>query len=66
MNCLDKYRSKLIGQLNRDLRVIRISAEEEAVHDFRVGIKRLTALYYFLNEVNPGLKTRKREVDAER
>ena len=59
MNCLDKYRSKLIGQLNRDLRVIRISAEEEAVHDFRVGIKRLTALYYFLNEVNPGLKTRK-------
>jgi len=59
MNCLDKYRSQLVGQLNRDLRIIRITAEEEAVHDFRVGIKRLTALYYFLNEVNPELKTKK-------
>ena len=58
MNCLDKYRSKLIGQLNRDLRTIRIAPEEEAVHDFRVGIKRLTALYYFLDEVNPELKAR--------
>lgn len=59
MNCLDKYRSQLIGQLNRDLRIIRGTAEENAVHDFRVGIKRLTALYYFLNEVDPELKTRK-------
>ena len=59
MNCLDKYRSKLIGQLNRELRTIRITPEEEAVHDFRVGMKRLTALYYFLNEVDPELKTRK-------
>jgi len=59
MNCLDKYRGKLIGQLNRDLRTIRITPEEESVHDFRVGIKRLTALYYFLDEVNPELKARK-------
>ncbi|MDH3857558.1 MAG: CHAD domain-containing protein, partial [Gammaproteobacteria bacterium] len=59
MNCLDKYRGKLIRQLNRDLQVIRITAEEEAVHDFRVGMKRLTALYYFLNDVDPALKTRK-------
>ena len=59
MNCLDKYRSKLIGQLNRDLRIIRNTPDEEAVHDFRVGMKRLTALYYFLNDVDPELKTRK-------
>lgn len=59
MNCLDKYRSQLISQLNRDLRMILVSPEEEPVHDFRVGMKRLTALYFFLNEVNPGLKTRK-------
>jgi CHAD domain-containing protein len=59
MNCLDKYRSKLISQLNRNLRFILLSPEEEPVHDFRVGIKRLTALYYFLNEVDPELKTKK-------
>ena len=59
MNCLDKYRSRLIGQLNRDLRIIRDTPDEEAVHDFRVGMKRLTALYYFLNDVDPRLKTRK-------
>ena len=59
MNCLDKYRSKLISQLNRDLRIIVARPEEEPVHDFRVGIKRLTALYYFLNEVDPELKTKK-------
>lgn len=59
MNCLDKYRSKLISQLNRDLRIIRNTPDEEAVHDFRVGMKRFTALYFFLNDVDPGLKTRK-------
>ena len=59
MNCLDKYRSKLISQLNRDLRIILVRPDEEPVHDFRVGMKRLTALYFFLNEVDPGLKTRK-------
>jgi CHAD domain-containing protein len=58
MNCLDKYRSKLISQLNRDLRIILVRPDEEPVHDFRVGMKRLTALYFFLNEVDPGLKTR--------
>ena len=59
MNCLDKYRSKLISQLNRDLRIILVSPEEESVHDFRVGMKRLTALYFFLSEINPGLNIRK-------
>lgn len=59
MNCLDKYRSTLIRQLNRNLRLILESPEEEPVHDFRVGMKRLTALYFFLNEVDPELKSRK-------
>ena len=59
MNCLDKYRSKLISQLNRDLRTILVRPEEEAVHNFRVGMKRLTALYFLLNEVDPRLNIRK-------
>jgi len=59
MNCLDRYRSKLVSQINRDLKIIPVSSDEEAIHDFRVGMKRLTALFLFLNEVDPGLKTRK-------
>jgi CHAD domain-containing protein len=59
MNCLDRYRSKLIGQINRDLKIVLAGPDEEAIHNFRVGMKRLTALYFFLNEVDPGLKTRK-------
>ena len=59
MNCLDKYRSKLVSQINRDLNVILAGPDESAIHNFRVGMKRLTALYFFLNEVDPGLKTRK-------
>ena len=59
MNCLDRYRSKLISQINRNLRIILVSPDEEAIHNFRVGMKRLTALYFLLNEVDPGLKTRK-------
>ena len=59
MNCLDKYRSKLISQINRNLGIILVSPDEEAIHNFRVGMKRLTALYFFLNEVDAGLKTRK-------
>ena len=59
MNCLDRYRSKLVSQINRDLKIILTSPDEEAIHNFRVGMKRLTALYFFLHEVDPGLKNRK-------
>jgi len=59
MNCLDKYRSKLIREINKDLRIILQKPEEEPVHNFRVGVKRLTALYYFLNEINTDLKAKK-------
>ena len=52
MNCLDKYRSKLVREVNKDLRIILEKPEEDPVHDFRVGVKRLRALYYFLNEIN--------------
>jgi CHAD domain-containing protein len=58
MNCLDRYRSKLVSQINRDLKIILVSPDEEAIHNFRVGMKRLTALFFFLNEVDPRLKTR--------
>ena len=58
MNCLDRYRSKLVSQINRDLKIILVRADETAIHNFRVGMKRLTALYFFLNEVDPALKTR--------
>lgn len=59
MNCLEKYRSKLIRATNSNLKIILGSPEEQAVHEYRVGIKRLTALYYFLNQINPELKTKK-------
>ena len=53
-------------QVNRDLRTIRELADEEAIHDFRVGIKRLTALYYFLAEIDPELKARRTLKPARR
>ncbi len=59
MNCLERYRNRLVRQVNQDLRTIRELADEEAIHDFRVGVKRLTALYYFLAEIEPALKARK-------
>lgn len=59
MNCLEKYRSRLIGDINRDLRSVLTKPEEEPVHKFRVGVKRLTALYYFLSEVDSNLKAKK-------
>jgi len=59
MNCLDKYRNKLVRDINKNLRLILEKPEEDPVHDFRVGVKRLTALYYFLNEINPDLKAKK-------
>ena len=59
MNCLDKYRSKLVREINKDLRIILVQPEEESVHDFRVGIKRLTALYYFLSRIDTELKAKR-------
>lgn len=59
MNCLEKYRSKLISSINRNLAIVVERPEEDPVHDFRVGIKRLTALYYLLNEIDPGLKAKR-------
>lgn len=58
MNCLEKYRSKLITEINRDLGVILTNPEEDPVHDFRVGVKRLTALYRFLQQINPELNAK--------
>jgi len=58
MNCLEKYRSKLITEINRDLGVILTKPDEDPVHDFRVGVKRLTALYRFLHQINPELNAR--------
>ncbi len=51
MNCLDHYRGRLVTSTNKNLRLIHISSEEKAVHDFRVGVKRLTALYLFVHAV---------------
>ena len=59
MNCLEKYRSRLIGEINWNLRYVVTKLEEEPVHNFRVGVKRLTALYYFLSEVDSNLKAKK-------
>lgn len=59
MNCLEKYRSKLIREINRDLGIIVTTNEADAVHDFRVGIKRLTALYLFLNQIDPELNAKR-------
>ena len=59
MNCLDRYRSKLLKDINQNLRLLLDNPEEDPVHDFRVGLKRLTALYYFLNEIKPELKAKK-------
>jgi CHAD domain-containing protein len=48
MNCLDQYRSKLLAPVNRDFRTIVAAPDEESIHRFRVGAKRLTALYRFV------------------
>ncbi len=70
MNCLEKYRNKLIREINKDLRVILTKSEQgpaqwleqgpeqDTVHNFRIGVKRLTALYCFLNEINAALKAK--------
>ncbi len=59
MNCLERYRNRLVREVNRDLRTIRELADEEAIHDYRVGVKRLTALYFFLAEIDPGLQAKR-------
>jgi len=59
MNCLEKYRRKLIADINRNLGIVMHKPEEDPVHDFRVGIKRLTALYHLLNEINPALNAKR-------
>ena len=59
MNCLEKYRAKLIRDINRELRLIYVQPDESAVHDFRVGMKRLSALFYFLDCIHAGLDSKK-------
>jgi len=56
INCLDQYRRRLLTGVNRNLRIIIDTADEESIHQFRVGVKRLTALYRFVASVDPGLK----------
>lgn len=59
MNCLEKYRGKLISGINRNLAIVVERPGVDPVHDFRVGIKRLTALYYLLNEIDPALNAKR-------
>jgi len=59
MNCVDQYRRRLLGGVNRNLRIIVDTADEESIHQFRVGVKRLTALYRLLGAVEPGLNAGK-------
>ncbi len=58
MNCLAQYRSKLLAAVNRDLRAIATAPDEHSIHRFRVGIKRLTALYRFLGATRPEIKAK--------
>ncbi len=58
MNCLDKYRNKLVREINSSLRTIQDKPEEEAIHEYRVGVKRLTAFYFFLNQIKPELQSK--------
>ena len=59
MNCLDRYRSRLLTAVNRDLRTIVVTPDEHSIHRFRVGVKRLTALYRFLGVVKPEIRARR-------
>jgi CHAD domain-containing protein len=59
MNCLDRYRSRLLTAVNRDLRTIVVTPDEHSIHRFRVGVKRLTALYRFLGIVKPEIRARR-------
>lgn len=59
MECLEKYRRGLVREANRQLRAIFDSADETAVHDFRVAVKRLTAFYRFLRQVEERLPVKR-------
>lgn len=59
MNCLDRYRGKLLAAVNRELRAIVTAPDEDSIHRFRVGIKRLTALYRFLGATKPEIKAKR-------
>lgn len=59
MQCLENYRSKLVADTNRQLRILLESPDEAAVHDFRVGIKRLRSFYEFLDQVDDNLSAKK-------
>ena len=59
MKCLEAYRSKQVREANRMLRVILESPDESAIHDFRVGMKRINALYRFLAEIDGSLRARR-------
>lgn len=59
MNCLEVYRRKLVRGINLEFRSIQIEPGEDPVHDFRVGVKRLTAMYLFLQSVDPEIRAKK-------
>ena len=58
MNCLDQYRSDLLGGTNRESRIIAGTPDESSVHRYRVSVKRLTALYRFLAAVDPRINAK--------
>ncbi len=64
MNCLEKYRSKLIKETNHNLRILLDKSDKDeetevnSAHDFRVGVKRLTALYFFLHQIKPAINAK--------
>jgi CHAD domain-containing protein len=59
MNCLEVYRRELVRGINVEFRRILNEPGEDPVHDFRVGVKRLTAFFYFLQTVDPRIRAKK-------
>ena len=59
MICLNKYRSNVLKETNHNLGIFLDRHEVEPAHEFRVGVKRLTALYGFLNEINSEFNVKK-------
>lgn len=59
MNCLEVYRRKLVREINIQFRMILVEPGKDPVHDFRLGVKRLTAFFYFLQSVDPRIKAKK-------
>ena len=58
MTCIDRYRSKLISSANHHRAILFNGIDETAIHRYRVAIKRLTALYRFLEQVNPEARSK--------